>query len=65
MNIIFQIGIYAEDEKDVKRYISTWHFKTMFKIKLQDNKWEEHYIPNWNFLPKTKKDEKLYLIETV
>ncbi len=27
----------------------------MFKFKLQDNQREEHFIPNWNFMPKTKK----------
>ena len=27
----------------------------MFKFKLQDNQREEHYIPHWNFMPKTKK----------
>ena len=27
----------------------------MFKFKLQDVQREEHYIPNWNFMPKTKK----------
>ncbi len=53
MIIIFQLGIYAEDKKDVKRYFSTWNFKIMFKFKLQDNQWEEHYIPNWNFMLRT------------
>jgi hypothetical protein len=53
MNIIFPIGIYAEDKKDVKGCVSTWNFKVMFKFKLQDNQWEENYIPNWNFMLKT------------
>ncbi len=58
-NIIFQIGILCWSKEDVNRYVSTWNFKIMFKFKLQDYQWEEHYIPNWNFLPKTKKRWKV------
>ena len=33
----------------------------MFKFKLQDVQREEHKIPNWNFMSKTKKnDDKLF-----
>ncbi len=27
----------------------------MFEFKLQNNQWNEHYIPNWNFMLKTRK----------
>jgi hypothetical protein len=50
-----KLEFYAEDEHDVNRYESSWKFNIMFKFKLQDNQREEHYIPNWNFMPKTKK----------
>ena len=50
-----KLEFYAEDEHDVNRYESSWNFNIMFKFKLQDNQREEHYIPNWNFMPKTKK----------
>ncbi len=64
-NNLLQIGLLCWSKEGVNRYVSTWNFKIMFKFKLQDNQWEEHFIPNWIFLPKTKKDEKLYLIKTV
>ncbi len=53
-DIIFQIGIYAENRNDVNRFVSTLNFNIMFKFKLQDNQREEHYIPNWNLMPKTE-----------
>ena len=38
----------------------------MFKFKLQDIQREEHYIPNWNFMPKTKKWwQVVFLVGTV
>ena len=46
-----KLKYYAEDENDVNRYMSTWTFNSMFKFKLQDYQYEEHYIPNWNFMP--------------
>jgi hypothetical protein len=49
------LEFYAEDEHDVNCYESSWNFNIMFKFKLQDNQREEHFIPNWNFMPKTKK----------
>ena len=51
---------YAENENDVNRYVPTKNFTIMFKFKLQDIQREEHYIPNWNFMPKTKNDDKLF-----
>ncbi len=58
-NNLFQIGILCWSKEDDNRYVSTWNFKIMFKFKLQDNQWEEHNIPNWIFLPKTKKRWKV------
>jgi hypothetical protein len=49
------LEFYAEDENDFNRFVSTWNFTIMFKFKLQDIQPEEHYIPNWNCMPKPKK----------
>ena len=50
-----KLEFYADKENNFNRYVSTWNFTIMFKFKLQDIQHEEHYIPNWNFMPKTKK----------
>ena len=50
-SLIFLYGIL--DKNDIKHNVSTWSVKIMFKFKLQDNQWNEHYIPNWNFMLKT------------
>ena len=56
-----KLEFYAEDEHNVNRYESSWNFNIMFKFKLQDNQREEHFIPNWNFMPKTTKiEDKLF-----
>ena len=51
-----KLEFYTEDENNVNRFVSTWNFTIMFKFKLQDNQCDEHYILNWNFMPKTRKN---------
>ena len=52
-HLIFLYGILVK--KDIKQCVSTWNYKIMFNFKLQDNQWKEHYIPNRNFMLKTRK----------
>jgi hypothetical protein len=57
-----KLEFYAENENDFNRYVPTWNFTIMINFKLQDIQCEEHFIPNWNFMPKKK--EKKYFVET-
>jgi len=52
-----KLEFYAENENNVNCFESTLNFNIMFKFKLQDNQCEEHYILNWNFMPKTEKNK--------
>ena len=49
-----KLEFYAEDENNFNCYVSTWNFNIMFKFKLQDIQRDEHYIPNWNFMPRNE-----------
>ena len=60
-----KLEFYAENKNDVNRFVSTCNFNIMFKFKLQDNQREEHYIPNWNLMPKTENHIFFCLNETV
>ena len=61
-NIIFQIGILCrKKKKKIFRWNETvWslgltqNYQILFGFKLQDIQREEHYIPNWNFMVKTR-----------
>jgi hypothetical protein len=61
------LEFYAENKNDFNRYVPTWNFTIMINFKLQDIQCEEHFIPNWNFMPKNKRndDKLIFLAGTV
>ena len=58
-----KLELYAEKKKEKKIFRQnetvwslglTQNYQIMFGVKLQDIRREEHYIPNWNFMLKTR-----------
>ncbi len=69
-DIIFHIGILCWRGGRIQTLQFNLQLQECVKFKLQDHKWEEHFLTIWNFMLKTeftrstrKNEEKLCLIE--